>query len=177
MHNRDQKFNSIRSEYALFEKELKESGKGLVYRTEKGIYGTSNLDNIFKFFKEICLKDCKKFLDLGCGDGRVVLTASLFTKAVGIEHSGDLIDSAILIRERLGIDCELIQGDYLDHDFSSYDVIFINPDHNFAELDEKLKREMRGDLFVYNEIFAPESLVKGKKFWAGQSPIVNYTNL
>ena len=133
------------------------------------------MDNIFDFFKEIGLQNYRHFLDLGCGDGRVVLVASLFTKASGIEFSGELIKVAETIRDDLGIDCDLIAGDYLDHDLSGYDIIFINPDHGFKELEEKLSRELKGPLFVYNEIFSPALLKKCRKYWYRQTAIVKYT--
>ncbi|MBU2560989.1 MAG: class I SAM-dependent methyltransferase [Nanoarchaeota archaeon] len=172
----DSKFMQIKQAYAELEATLKGSGKGLVYRTEKGIYGTTNLDNIFRFFREIGLQNYRHFLDLGCGDCRVVLVASLFTDATGIEFNSELVSHGQEIKDRLNIMCELIVGDYLDHDLTKYDIIFMNPDHEFGELDAKLKAELRGPLFIYNEIFAPNTLKKGKKFWAGQIPIVKYTN-
>jgi len=171
----DHRFNQIKQAYAEFENYLKDSGKGLVYRTEKGIYGTTNLDAIFRFFKEIGLQNYKSFLDLGCGDGRVVLIASLFTKATGIEYDQDLISIAEKIRNQLNIDCELITGDYLAHDLTSYDIVFMNPDHEFGELDEKLRKELMGPLFIYNNIFAPESLKKGKSYWPSQVPVIKYS--
>ncbi|MBW2971960.1 class I SAM-dependent methyltransferase [Candidatus Woesearchaeota archaeon] len=171
----EENFNRIKHAYAELERELRDSGKGLVYRTEKGIYGTTNLDNIFRFFKEINLQNYRHFLDLGCGDCRVVLVAALFTKAAGIEFDSELVAHGQKIRDNLGISCELITGDYLEHDLGKYDIIFMNPDHEFGELDAKLKAELNGPLFVHNEIFAPAMLVKGKKYWAGQIPIVKYT--
>lgn len=176
MQETDFRFQDIKDAYAEFEHGLKESGRGLVYRTEKGIYGTTNLDNIFKFFREINLQNFRHFLDLGCGDCRVVLVAALFTKATGIEFDSELVGYGRKIKDSLGISCELIVGDYLGHDLSQYDIIFMNPDHEFRELDAKLRAELKGPLFVYNEIFAPNTLKKGRKFWAGQIPIVKYTN-
>ncbi len=171
------KFEAIKAEYAKLESSLKKSGKGVVYDTEKGIYGTTNLDNIFKFFKEINLESCRNFIDLGCGDGRVVLVAALFTKATGIEYDAELIAVAKNIQKKLGIDCELVQGDYLEQDISGYDIVFMNPDHSFGELDKKLKDELKGRLFIYNEIFAPDVLKKGKKYWYGQIPVIEYCRI
>jgi len=174
MHDTDSRFREIKQAYADFEQKLKDSGKGMVYRTDKGIYGTTNLDAIFKFFKEIGLQNYRHFLDLGCGDGRVVLVASLFTKAEGIEFDAELVSVGRGIRDRLGLKCELRTGDYLHIDLAGYDILFMNPDHEFGPLDAKLKRELNGPLFIYNEIFAPDSLKKGKKYWPSQVPIVTY---
>jgi SAM-dependent methyltransferase len=167
-------FEKVKSAYAELELSLKR-GKGLVYKTEKGIYGTTDVDAIFKFFQDIHLGRFKNFIDLGCGDGRVVLIASLFTKAKGIEFDSDLIDKAKAIREELHLTCDLIQGDYLKQDISDYDIVFMNPDHEFHDIDKKLQSELKGTLYIYNEIFAPNLLKKGKKFWPSQVPIITYT--
>ncbi|MBW2966990.1 class I SAM-dependent methyltransferase [Candidatus Woesearchaeota archaeon] len=171
----DADFDRIKTAYTHFESRLKAEGRGLVFRTRKGIYGTTPLDQIFRFFKEINLQNYSNFIDLGCGDGRVVLTASLFTKATGIEFDAELLERAKAIRDSLNLQCGLIQGDYLAIDLSKYDIVFMNPDHEFGELDSKLARELKGPLFIYNDIFAPSSLRKGKKFWPGQVPVIMFT--
>jgi len=83
-------------------------------------------------------------LDLGSGDGKIVLIASLFTKsAAGIEFDEELVKKGIEIRDKLGLKCDLICADYMEHDFSQYDILFINPDKSFHHgLEEKLLREM-----------------------------------
>ncbi len=175
MQDRDQLFQQIKAQYQEFEQQLKDAGKGLVYSTEKGIYGTTNIDNIYAFFKEINLQNYAHFLDLGCGDGRVVLIASLFTKSTGLEYDKELVAVAEEIKNKLNLGVELIVGDYTKHNFSNYDIIFMNPDHEFQDIDDKLKTELNGPLFIYNEIFAPNKLKKGKKYWYDQSPITKYT--
>ncbi len=175
MHDPDHKFSQIKKAYAEFEQRLRDSGKGLVCRTQKGIYATTNLDAVFRFFREIGLNNYSRFLDLGCGDGRVVLVASLFTKATGIEYTKELVDVADTIKQNLELDCEFIVGDYLDHDLTKYDLVFINPDHDFNRLDTRLREELGGPLFVYNDFFAPALLKKSKEFWPGRIPIIKYT--
>lgn len=170
----EDKFNQIKQAFLELENSL-QKGKGLVYRTEKGIYGTTGMDRIFNFFKEINLQDYKHLLDLGSGDGRVVLIASLFTKATGIEYDAELNKIAIEIRDKLNLECDILTGDYMQHDFTQYDIVFINPDHDLSDLSKKLRSELKGSLFIYNELFSPEGLRKGKKFWAGQIPVVSYT--
>jgi SAM-dependent methyltransferase len=165
--------DQIKAEYSKLESDLKKS-RGLVYDTEKGIYGTTDIENIYKFFNEIHLEAHKNFLDLGSGDGRVVFVASLFTSSTGIEYDPDLVSTAKLIQKKLDIQATFIQGDYMALDFSKYDVIFINPDHNLALLSQKLLREFKGKLFVHNEIFPLECLKKGKKYWLGQTPVIEY---
>jgi SAM-dependent methyltransferase len=175
MPDRNQSVQRIKQQYTEFEQRLKQAGKPLVHRTAKGIYATTNMVNIFGFFKEINLQNYDHFLDLGCGDGRVVLIASLFTRATGIEYTEELIEIANTIKQNLNLKADFIREDYLHSDLTKYDIIFINPDHDFKELDEKLHEELKGPLFVYNEIFAPSLLKKGKKFWYGSIPIIKFT--
>ncbi|MEE9525107.1 MAG: hypothetical protein V3V78_00690 [Candidatus Woesearchaeota archaeon] len=104
------------------------------------------------------------------------MIASLFTKATGIEFDKKLNDIGIKIKDELKLKAELIQGDFFKHDTSKYDVIFINPDQGFHKgVEDKLLKEMKGKLFVYNNIFQPRFLKKGKTYWFDGIPIITYT--
>ena len=66
----------------------------------------------------------------------------------------------------------------MNHDLSKYDFIYINPDKGFDQgLENKLLKEMKKDalLVVYNIIFKPRFLEKGKTYWFSELPIVIYT--
>jgi hypothetical protein len=85
----------------------------------------------------------------------------------------------IKIRDKLGLKADLIRGDFFENDFSKYDVIFINPDTGFHKgLEDKLLKEMKPDarLYVYNNIFLPRFLKKGKTYRVGLSPVIVYRN-
>ena len=106
------------------------------------------------------------------------MIASLFTKATGIEFDKELNNTGIKIMKELKLKAKLIQGDFLKHDLSKYDVIFINPDQGFEKaLEEKLLKEMapKARLFVYNDIFLPRFLKKGKTYWFDGIPVISYT--
>lgn len=173
----EEKFNQIKSAYFQFDRELHEKFLYVVRDTEKGIWGTSGMDNVFALFKRIRLGQKKHFLDIGCGDGRVVLVASLFTKATGIEIDKNLIKKGNEIKARLKLkDANLICDDFFSHDFSKYDIFFINPDKGFHHgLEKKLLVEMKGKLLVYNNIFMPRFLKRGKTHWINQVPITEFT--
>ena len=156
------------------------NGRLLIKDTDKGIWGYSDPDAIFELFKEIKLDKHKRFLDLGSGDGSIVLIASLFgIEAVGIEDDdelyrigNDIIDESYELYEirndikelpnlKTKPECKFIKGDYMEHDFKGYDLIFINPDKEFhLGLEEKLQKEMNGKLYVYNNIFRPVTLTQ-----------------
>ena len=85
--------------------------------TEKGIWGTSITQDIFDFFRQIKLQNYRNFIDLGSGDGKVVLIASLFgINAAGIEFDKDLIKASVKIRDQLKLNAEFMQGDFLEQD-------------------------------------------------------------
>lgn len=147
--------------------------------TAKGIWGTAITQDIYDFFVKIKLNKYKNFIDLGSGDGKIVLIASLFgVNVTGIEFDKDLIKTSIKIRDELKLKTEFIQGDFLKHDLSKYDFIFINPDKGFhLGLEDKLLKEMSptAKLFVYNNIFLPRFLKNGKSYLFGGIPIICYT--
>ena len=174
--DRDRKFEEIKEAFKAEEDKLLRSGKTLFWDTEKGVFGTSSMDSCFKFFKEIGLEKYEKFIDLGCGDGRIVLIASLFTKAVGIEFDETLLAKGVELRDGLGLSCELIAEDYYSHDISGYDFVFMNPDQGFVwGMDNKLSLELTGELYVYNDVFVPNVLKEVKKYrYGGPMPIVKY---
>ncbi|MCK4589023.1 MAG: class I SAM-dependent methyltransferase [Nanoarchaeota archaeon] len=172
-------FSTIKQEYKDYDKSLLENFRLIVRDTEKGIWGPADLDTCFKFFKKIKLQNFKNFLDLGSGDGRIVLLASLFTNATGIEFDSDLHDIGIKINQKLHLNANLIKGDFLKHNLSNYDIIFINPDNGFHKgLEDKLIKEMnkKTHLYIYNNIFLPRFLEKGKTYHTGSAPIIVYRN-
>jgi glutamyl-tRNA reductase len=173
---RDKKFKEIEKEYDEFYRDLLKQGKLPVRDTEIGIWGVSLSKNVYDLFKKINLSKYKTFLDLGSGDGKVVLIASLFgINAVGIEYDEELYKKSVEIKNKLKLKCKFIKGNFLKHDFSNYDIIFINPDQGFHKgLEDKLLKELKGKLFVYNFVFEPRFLKKGKKYWFDQNPVTVY---
>lgn len=144
--------------------------------TSMGFWGAAITEHIYEFFKKIKLQNYRNFLDLGSGDGKVVLIASLFgVKATGIEIDDDLIKTSERIKKELKLKADFIKGDFFKHDFSKYDIIFINPDKGFENgLEDKLLKELNGKLSVYNQIFLPRFLRKGRSYWFDQVPVIIY---
>ncbi len=146
----------------------------LVHDTPFGIWGTTHLDDAFAFFTRIHLERFAHVADLGCGDGRVVAIASLFTTATGVEGDGALARAAQDAVHHLGLNATIRQGDYYAEDFSRYDCLFMFPDKRYdAAFMQKLST-FTGYLFVYTRIFRPPGLRAGKTYWVGQIPIASY---
>ncbi len=160
-----------------FDKELQQKYGFKVRDTAKGIWGTSNLDHVYSLFKKIKLENYSRFLDVGCGDGRVVLVASLFTDAAGVEFDSDLVAKALEIKKKLGLTATITCGDFFEEDFSSYDIIFTNPDTGFYNgIEDKLLSEFKGKLIVYNNVFLPRLMKRGKTYWFDQVPVTEFSS-
>ena len=182
----EQKFQAISKTYDDYYKSLLSKGKLLVRDTSAGIWGYASASICFEFFRQISLHKAKNFIDLGSGDGKVVAIASLFTNSVGIEADKELFEDSIKIKDKLIKNnvieqerCKLINDDFMkqEYDLSEYDIIFINPDKLFTlEFEQKLIKELTGTLYIYNNIFAPKMLKKGKTYWIKQMPIITYNN-
>ena len=146
--------------------------------TEKGIWGAAITQDVYDFFVKTKLQNYKNFVDLGSGDGKVVLIASLFgVDATGIEFDMELVKDGINIKEELGLKANFISGDFLQQDLSKYDFIFINPDKGFEnKTEDKLLKEIspKTKLFVYNNIFLPRFLKKGKTYLFDGIPVISY---
>ncbi len=145
--------------------------------TEKGVWGVTPIEETYRFFKKINLSKFNSFIDLGSGDGRVVLIASLFNLfSKGIEYDDWLVKVSKHIMENLKLrhfkNVEIVKSDFELHPISSYDVVFINPDRPFYRgLEEKIKKELKGILIVHGYEFQPytlkkvnEEIINGEKF-------------
>lgn len=163
-----QKFDAIKKEYESYYSELLSKHK-LLRETSLGYYGASPADAVFSFFRKISLEKKKSFVDLGSGDGKIVLIAALFTKAAGIEIDDELVKDAERIKKKLSMKAEFILGDYLDHDLSKYDIFFLNPDNHFPELEKKLRKEMKKDarLVVFGRLYKPMNIKMEKSIVVG----------
>ncbi|MBW2996005.1 hypothetical protein KY332_01760 [Candidatus Woesearchaeota archaeon] len=170
-------FHQIKQKYDAFYVSFYAKGSPTIQDTQKGIWGPAGTQDVYEFFVKIKLQNFKNFIDLGSGDGKVVLIASLFTKAAGIEFDEKLIKIGERIRDALGLKAKFIKGDFLKQDISKYNAIFINPDKGFEYgLEDKLLKEMQPEtvLFVYNNIFLPRFLKKGKTYRFEGIPIISY---
>ncbi len=172
-------FNRIKEHYDALDREGLRHGKLPMRTTAYGFWGTTNMNDAYAFFTRIRLERFERFADLGCGDGRIVLIASLFTNAVGIEGDEELVEIGTNAVKKLGLTSAftalLKNKNYYDEDLSKYDIIFMFPDNRYDPLMVgKLLKEFRGYLFVYNRIHAPPGIKAGKTYWVDQMPIASY---
>ncbi|MFT4343114.1 MAG: hypothetical protein ACMXYE_00020 [Candidatus Woesearchaeota archaeon] len=157
------KFLSLRKLYDEFHQEMLMQNRLLVKDTGIGYWGVSPLHELFDLFEKTGLKKHKKFLDLGSGDGRAVLTARLFTNAAGIEYDNELHKHAVRLAKKANVDVTFINDDFFNHALHEYDYLFIHPDNYIRNrLERKLQEEMneKAKLVVFGPHFHPEGLRK-----------------
>ena len=160
-HPTIESFQKVNTFYKQYYAVLKKKGIQSHKKTQKGFWVSSVSTEVFNLFRTIGLKQFKHFADLGSGDGKVALIASLFTKSMGIEIDEELVKRSIRIKEELGAhNLRFIRGDFLEQDLGAYDILFVYPDNPLIRLEQKLLKELRGDLIVCGGIYLPEKLVK-----------------
>lgn len=108
---------------------------------------TSDLTDIFsKYLRG------RKFVDLGAGDGRVVMKAMVYGAiAYGIEIHKEYIDKSQAKRK-------MLHADMFKCDWSKYDIIFYYSNSSFNEqVMEKLQRECQGKTLILYTRYVEET--------------------
>jgi len=163
----EEHYKAVKEKYDRFQQHLLSKGQLLAKSTAVGFWGVTPLPEAFEAFKLINLGSYSSFLDLGSGDGRMVLLASLFgVKSVGIEMDNDLLYQSIHIKNSLALphfsNAKFLHDNFLDHDMTGYNLVYSSPDKPFHRkgLELKLLRELKGDLLVHGWEFHPQQLKK-----------------
>ena len=174
----DSVFAQIKKEYEGFYASLLKRGKLPMRSTEKGFWNASSSDEVYEAFRKAKLHRFKNFLDIGSGDGKVVMIAALFCKsAEGIEIDDLLHSKAVEMQAKLGLgNAAFHNKDFFEHDFSKYDVMFLAPDAPLDRgLENKLLREMKGKLIHYGHHFHPGKLRKENSFLVNGNLVTLYS--
>ena len=102
--------------------------------------------------------------DLGCGDGRIVVTAvkKFSAKAVGVELNPQLARSANDMIHRLGLQnhATIIRGNLLDVDISQADVVTL---YLLTSSNEKLRPKLEKSLKPGARVVSHDYAVRGWK--------------
>ena len=158
------KFEAIERAFSALDTQNMRKGVLPMRETAKGYWSPAIMKEVFDGFTQMGLSNYRRFLDLGSGDGRVVLIASLFVPmAEGVEIDRELHEAAIAMAKKLEIPAIFHHKDLHSIDISPYDALFISPDAPLERgIEGKLLREMKGDLIVYGNHFHPRILRKKK---------------
>lgn len=171
-------FEQIKEEYDDFYKSLLKTGRLPLRSTGKGFWGGVIADEIYEAFKRINLHRHRSFIDLGSGDGKVVLTAALFCKrAVGIEMDDELFEKSLEMQRKLNIPNAIFyKSDFYDHSISEFDMVFVYPDSPMHRgMEKKLLNELTGKLLHYGYHFHPQNLKVEDKFLINGNLFTVYT--
>ena len=160
----------IKAAYATFEKFLLNNGILLARNTGIGYWGVTPLKDLHELFRQIELQKHNHLLDLGSGDGRVVLLAAAHgIKATGVEADDWLINCSLDLKRKIDLphfeNVKFLKDDFMKMDLSKYDLLYISPDKPFHRgLEQKLLQQLNGKLIVHSYEFLPTSLQKEKDF-------------
>jgi 16S rRNA G527 N7-methylase RsmG len=172
------KFKTIKEEFDNFYKELLKKGQLPMKSTELGFWNAAISDEIYNAFKKLKLEKFKRFIDLGSGDGKITLIASLFCKqADGIEIDEGLFEKSLEVKGKLNIrNVVFHNNDFLDHSIKDYDIVFINPDKPLERgVEKKMLNELNGKLIVYGHHFHPQNMKKEKSFMVDNTLVSVYS--
>ena len=125
----------------------------LVYISTQGaFYATSNDDRIKNLIRLAKIKNGEKVVDLGCGDGRVVIAlAKAGAKVDGVE-----IDPYYYLKAKKNVEkanlndkAKILKRNFWNMNLSEYDVIVVyGISYIMRKLEKKLQREMKSDARV-----------------------------
>ena len=175
----ENEFHVLNNTYKNFQEFLLRKGFLFTKGTNLGFWAGTPMNGLFEVLHELWEKDdsvkTKKgnitLCDLGSGDGRVVLLASLFEikKTVGIESDEWLHNVSLHMKKHLNLETqsniEFLRNDFNAHSIKDYDYVFIAPDRPFHRgLEDKFLEELEGKLIVHSNIFFPKKLNKIKEF-------------
>jgi hypothetical protein len=176
-HERELHLKKIKDMYDSFEQFLLKNGRLLARDTGIGYWGVTHISDLYELFTRMEVHKYSHLLDLGSGDGRVVLLASIFgIQATGIECDDWLTSAALNIKGKLALPhfekVRLLKDDFMKHGMQPYDLVYVSPDKPFfRSLDRKLQKELQGKLIVHGYEFHPgalqlerEWIINGDKF-------------
>ncbi len=174
---KSKQFEMIREEYNSFYRSLLKKGMLPMRSTNLGFWNAAISDEVYAAFKKLNLQRFKKFIDLGSGDGKITLIASLFCKeAHGVEIDDDLFKKSLEVKTKLGFkNVQFYNNDFFEHPIDKYDIVFINPDKPIERgLEKKLLKELKGQLILYDHHFHPSQLIKKHSFLVDSTLITVY---
>lgn len=137
------------------------------------IYGELSIPSFLFLLDLLPIKPGAKIIDLGCGDGKLLLAAGLYgsnIKLTGVEIISELAQAAekIIVKaaprlKKRHNQITIINTDFLKQDISQYDIYFINA----AALKEKTWQELYNKLLKLNDgsiIISVEQKLKNAMF-------------
>ena len=126
------------------------------------------MDSVHKMLRLADIQPNDLIYDLGCGDGRLIVTAAAQYKARGVGIEVDpirylycqLVITALGLRDRV----KVIYGNFFKMDLGQADVVvcYLLPD-TYLKLEEKLLRELRPGTRVVSYTFLFDQVQEAKR--------------
>lgn len=127
--------------------------------TALGMWACSDAGELWELFERLDLGAYRHLADLGSGDGRAVLLASLLTRATGLEADPSLVATSRGLAQELGLErASFLLGDFRQQDLTDFDLLFIYPDKPLDWLSALLPPAWKGRLLVYGSGLRPPKL-------------------
>ena len=146
---KDATFKMVEAAYERSYEILRSAGNLPYLSTRAGMWAVSDSLEVYKAFCHFRIGQYHHVADLGSGDGKVVLIASIFTQATGYEINEALYNNSLEIRRELNLtNAKFLQEDFLRADLSPYDLLYVYPDKPLYALEKKLLSGWRGRLLV-----------------------------
>ena len=162
----------VKTTYKQFEEFLQRKGIFLAKDTGIGYWGVTPLQELHDFFMHLNLGKHKHLLDLGSGDGRVVLlAAALGITATGVEADDWLMQCAQELKRKINHpsmqNATFLSYDFMKLNIGAYDLVYVSPYKPFHRgLERKLIAELNGTLIVHSYEFLPSALKLQTQFKA-----------
>jgi len=172
------KFKQIKEHYDEFYKGMLKKGKLPMRSTSLGFWNAAISQEVYNTFQKLNLQKFKSFIDLGSGDGKITLIASLFCKeAHGVEIDEELHNKAEETKNVLNIKNAVFHNnDFFDHSIKDHDIVFISPDKPMERgMEKKLAKELKGKLILFGHHFHPKNLKKNKSFTVDNTLVTIYS--
>lgn len=127
-------------------------------------YVPTPIEVVREMLKLAGLKPGEVVLDLGSGDGRVLVTAAkeFGAKAIGVELRKDLIEKALanVEKERVSDKVVIIQGNFFDIKLPPADVIFL---YLLTSVNERLRPKLEKETKPGTRIVSHDFEISGWK--------------
>jgi len=134
------------------------------YANKLSPYVSSPTRVVDRMLEMASIKPGETLYDLGCGDGRILITAveRYKAKAVGVEISPKLVSKATAAIERAGVasQARVMQGDLLEVDLTGADVVTL---YLATQLNERLRPRLEKYLKPGARVVSHDYAVPGWK--------------
>ena len=134
------------------------------YANKLSPYVASPARVVDRMLEMASIKPGETLFDLGCGDGRILITAveRYKAKAVGVEISPKLVAKATTAIERAGVagQARVVQGDLLEVDLTGADVVTL---YLATQLNERLRPRLEKYLKPGARVVSHDYAVPGWK--------------